>query len=292
MKWPHPTTTENSNGVPMSDIASSEFQSAHGLGRIDWYESYYGISNKWAELSFFGGVVGNTTIENWGLNSDYPMTNIAAVIWNENGGTARPLNLKWYDLEPFANNDVVFRRDLSNSDFEDPDFIGPYAPFQKPADIKWYGERVFLGEVTETITNITAYSVYHGSNDLRFFLDSPSSGGAVLRFSTNPQRVMVERSVSTYNESAYDYVRRTGRHIVTIERNDYDPGNEYIIAGKDNASSGTSGSYYVYPPVPSNSSPAAVDIPLINYSNNPADQDSLTVVTGENVTFRLYEDLI
>ena len=291
MNWPDPTSRKNTSGVPNSEVASTRFSGIHGLWRIEWNDTLYGISNKWATMNWFA-YTGNTVVEDWGLNQDCPMHNIAVVFWDEDSGGVSAMKLKWYDLEPASGPTSSWRWLLSNSNREDPDWVPPQAPYQAPANITWYGERIFLGEVTSTISRVSGSYIYDAGNSTTWSLDSPGSAGTGLRIDNNAARIRLERPLSTYNEAAYDYVRRSGRHIVTIERNDYDPGNEYIIAGVDNADSSIVNSYYVYPPTPSNSSSAAVDITLSSYSDNPADQNSLTVVTGENVTYRIYEDII
>jgi len=293
MNWPNGTSTENTSGLPTFDTASSQFTDQEGLFRIEWYDTLYGISNVWATMTWTSYAGTNTAVENWGLNQDYPMQNVASVSWDENSGNTATMNLKWYNLEPADGTSQSWRRSSNATGFmEDPDYVAPQAPYQSPANITWYGERLALGEVTSTISKVTSTYVYAAGEENIWDFNAPTAAGSALRVENSSDRVRIERSIVDYSESAYDYVRRTGRHIVTIERNDYDPGTEYIIAGVDNASSTITNSYYVYPPTPSKSSVSATDIPLVQYSDNPADQDSQTVVTGESVTYRIYEDII
>lgn len=273
-------------------IATATFSSLHGIDRVYARGSN---DNQKLQVNFNAGVVGsntgNTKWENAGLNEDIPTHNLASITWPSytNVNDLTPVredtfNFKyyvstldgnefWYDYNIYGSQD--------NLDDFDPSQIGAGSLLWGKPTMNWYGERLLLESVTNTIDRVSDYYVYPSADDYRWSFSSSSSLADYLRvYSTG--RNLLWRPTESYGETTKDFLASRGRIVITIERNTFDPGNEYIIGWQNT----------YYPPNPRYFDIMSDTAGTIQYSDNPADQDSLTVVTGESVTYRIYEDII
>ena len=162
--------------------------------------------------------------------------------------------------------------------------------------MRWYGERLYLAKATGTVSKVTGTYVYNNGSTTWFWSEE-SDAGSSFNFQSPlglAPFVRVNRYLNDFGETPLAYAERTGRHIVTIERHEWDPGTEYIIAGRDSATASTNFAYYVGPPRARNSYSGSLlpEIPIIQYSDDPAARSQLVVTTGETLTYRIYEDIL
>ncbi len=288
MHWPNENLTWYDSSWRTSWSAGTiDFWETHDLYRI---YARGGDDNRKMQFNWDApmGSRGNTIFEPAGLDSSTQIMNIASVTWPSysNRFDTTPIrentiNLKYYDYE-IDGREFWYTYNISgpvgNLDGFDPMEIGSGSTWWGLPNIKWYGERILQATVTKDITEVSNSYVYlDGSSPTPF--DAATKIGSSLRLYTN-NRCFISRHINQFNESAKDFLAHSGRFILTVERNDYDPGTEYIIGWRAWYNEQAPDNYYhIWGAMP-------------NYSNNPLDQDSSTIVTGENVTYRIYEDII
>ena len=299
---PEPTSSGNElydeyhfNWTALEGMPATGDAAANGWVGVGWFNTLGLTNGPYAER-----IAGAETTNNTYFRDSWGRQNLAAISWDRYTATGAYIDtltkftqidkLYWNDTDD-TNTDPTsydskrrYKGEFPWASGEDGwgfeyDEIWAKPQVSGPRFHYYADEFIPIGEVTGDITRVDAFAIDIGTFPSYITNLAGCEAGTRLRLfwsSGNPTLEIYRDPPQHGGESTENWLKRIGQVVITVTRNDYDPGVEHRLTDEVYGN----GNYFYY----------FYGYRLIDgWTFSSSVQNSRTIREGENVTFKIYK---